>query len=145
MWALDPEFQPIPGSERYFEADTICLAVGLSPLTELLWQVGCKMGYVSELGGYTPLRNENYETTRPGVFIAGDLAGIEEASSAMIEGTIAGLSAAESLGYKTDDFEERLSRAKAELRIFRQGPTGQKVRQGIAKLMTLTEGVRVFD
>jgi len=145
VWALDPEFQPIPGSERYFEADTICLAVGLSPLTELLWQVGCKMGYVSELGGYTPLRNENYETTRPGVFIAGDLAGIEEASSAMIEGTIAGLSAAESLGYKTDDFEERLSRAKAELRIFRQGPTGQKVRQGIAKLMTLTEGVRVFD
>lgn len=145
VWALDPEFHPIPGSERYFEADTVCLAVGLSPLTELLWQADCKISYVPELGGYTPLRDENYETTRPGVFIAGDLAGIEEASSAMIEGTIAGLSAAKSLGYQTDDFEEMLSRAKAELRTFRQGPTGRKVRQGIAKLMALTEGVRAFD
>ncbi len=140
VWAVDNEFKPIPGSERYLEVDTICLAVGLTPLTELLWQADCRMGYVPELGGYTPLRNENYETTRPGVFVAGDLAGIEEASSAMIEGVVAGLSAARSLGYETDDFKERISMAKTELKVLRQGPTGLKVRQGIAKVMALREG-----
>ena len=140
VWALDCEFHPIPNSLRHFEVDTICLAVGLTPLTELLWQAGCRMGYVPELGGYTPLRDENYETTRPGVFVAGDLAGIEEASSAMIEGSIAGLSAAKSLGYTTDDSEEKLNRAKIELNALRQGPTGAKVRQGISKLMTLGQG-----
>lgn len=142
--ALDSRFQPIPGSESFFEVDTVCLAVGLSPLTELLWQAGCKMGYVPELGGYTPLRRDNYETTRMGVFIAGDLAGIEEATSAMIEGEIAGLAAAKSLGYETCDFEERLNRAKAQLEGMRQGPTGLKVRQGLAKLMAITERVRAF-
>ncbi len=140
VWALDSEFHPVIDSERYFEVDTICLAVGLTPLTELLWQAGCRMGYVPELGGYAPLRCENYETTRPGVFVAGDLAGIEEASSAMIEGVVAGLSAARSLGYETDGFEERLRLAKNELEALRQGPTGQKVRQGIRRLMALREG-----
>ncbi len=137
---LDSEFRPVFDSLRYFEVDTICLAVGLTPLTELLWQADCQMAYVPELGGYTPLRDENYETTRPGLFVAGDLAGIEEASSAMIEGTVAGLSAAKSLGYVTDNSEEKLNRAKAELEALRQGPTGAKVRQGVAKIMTFGEG-----
>ncbi|NLS45166.1 MAG: FAD-dependent oxidoreductase [Firmicutes bacterium] len=137
--AVDAQFCIIPDSDRYFQVDTVCLAVGLTPLTELLWQADCKMGYIPELGGYTPFRNENYETTRPGVFVAGDLAGIEEASSAMIEGEIAGLCAAKSLGYEIDDFEDRINRAKTELRVLRQGPTGEKIRQGIASLMQLRE------
>ena len=106
------------------------------------------MSYVPELGGYTPIRDDSYETTRPGVYVAGDACGIEEASSAMIEGTIAGLSAARSLGHVSGDFQQRLGNARVELDVLRQGPTGAKVRQGISKLMEATagtEGVKVFD
>ena len=38
-------------------------------------------------------------TSKDDVYVAGDVAGIEEASSAMEEGRIAGISAAEALGY----------------------------------------------
>ena len=71
----------------------MCLAVGLTPLTELLWQAGCKMQYVPELGGYVPWRNANLMTTHRDIYVAGDVAGVEEASSAMVEGKLAGLSA----------------------------------------------------
>ncbi|MEW5865901.1 MAG: NAD(P)/FAD-dependent oxidoreductase [Bacillota bacterium] len=137
IWSLDGSFRPIPGTERYFEVDTVCLAVGLTPLSDLLWQAGCKMAYVPELGGHVALRNEDYETSRPGLFVAGDLAGIEEASSAMIEGTIAGLSAAWSLGYSAADCELRLAAARAQLEALRRGPKREKVRSGIDELMQL--------
>ncbi len=137
VWALDRAFCPIPGTERRFEVDVVCLAVGLAPLADLLWQAGCKMAYVPELGGHVALRDERYETSREGVFVAGDLAGIEEASSAMIEGTIAGCSAAQSLGYATADVEARLARARAELEALRRGPKGEKARRGIDGLMRL--------
>ncbi|MDI7245990.1 MAG: FAD-dependent oxidoreductase [Bacillota bacterium] len=141
--ALGSDFRPIPATEEYFHVDTVCLAVGLTPLADLLWQAGCKMAYVPELGGHVALRGEDYETSRRGIYVAGDLAGIEEASSAMIEGTIAGLSAAQSLGHEAPDFEERLATARAELAALRSGPKGQKVRLGIERLMRLGREVGV--
>ncbi|MGE5587156.1 MAG: NAD(P)/FAD-dependent oxidoreductase [Clostridia bacterium] len=143
VWALGNGFQPIPGTERRFQVDTVCLAVGLTPLADLLWQAGCKMAYIPELGGHVALRDEDYETSRAGIYVAGDLAGIEEASSAMIEGTIAGLAAARSLGYSAPDVEERLATARAELAALRAGPKGEKVRQGIDRLMRLGKEVGV--
>ena len=50
-------------------------------------------------GGQVPICNEYGETSIPGVFVAGDVSGIEEASSAMIEGRIAGIEAAFYGGY----------------------------------------------
>ncbi|MDZ4122324.1 MAG: NAD(P)/FAD-dependent oxidoreductase, partial [Candidatus Cloacimonadaceae bacterium] len=80
---VDSSWKKIPGTEKIQECDVLCLAVGLMPMTELLWQMGCKMRYVPELGGSVPWRNSNLETTSTGVFVAGDVAGVEEASSAM--------------------------------------------------------------
>ena len=51
IWQLDENWSPIPGTERDVAVDVICLAVGLSPLSDLLWQAGCEMAYVPELGG----------------------------------------------------------------------------------------------
>jgi len=141
VWALGSDFRPIPETERHFQVDTVCLAVGLTPLADLLWQAGCKMAYIPELGGHVALWDENYETSRRGVYVAGDLAGIEEASSAMIEGTIAGLAAARSLGHSRPDLEERLATARAELAALRSGPKGEKVRRGIDRLMRLRREV----
>ncbi len=130
---LDENWQPVPGTEKEIEVDTICLSVGLSPLAELLWQVGCKMNYVSELGGHVPLRDENLETSVPGVYVAGDVDGIEEASSAMMEGALAGLNAARALGYDSDDFAVKRSGVVKELESLRSGPVGQKIRTGLHK------------
>ncbi|MBD3183798.1 FAD-dependent oxidoreductase [Candidatus Poribacteria bacterium] len=97
--ALDDKWKPLPGSEKEFDVDLICIAVGLSPQINLCKMAGCKFKYVKELGGHIPVYNREMETTIPGLYIAGDLSGIAEASTAMEEGKLAGLSAAKSLGY----------------------------------------------
>lgn len=136
---LDEKWHPMPGTEKTFSCDLLCLAVGLSPLSEMLSQAGCQMRWVSELGGLVPLRNHNLETSVPGLYVAGDVAGVEEASSAMIEGRLAGLVAAESLGYSATDLAEQKHLANKELSELRSGPMGQKIRKGLSKV----EGVGV--
>lgn len=110
---VDEKWQPIPGTEQTLHVDTICLAVGLSPLAELAWMAGCQFTYTPALGGWVPAHDENMQTSLPGVYVAGDLAGIEEASTAMEEGRLAGLAAAENLGYLSP---EEGARKKAEVR-----------------------------
>ncbi len=132
---LDENWRPISGSEQDLKVDVICLAVGLSPLTELCFQADCQMHYVAELSGHVPLRNEYLETTRPGLYVAGDVSGVEEASSAMVEGRLAGISAAYSLGYGKDAALKLQAEALAELSELRAGPAGQKTMQGLKKLM----------
>jgi len=97
--SLDEKWQPIEGTEKQFDADTVCLAVGLSPLTELAWMAGCEFTFIPPLGGHVPIHDRNMETTLKGIYIAGDITGVEEASSAMEEGRLAGVACAESLGY----------------------------------------------
>ncbi|MBM7854739.1 sarcosine oxidase subunit alpha [Desulfohalotomaculum tongense] len=131
---LDENWQPIEGTEKDFDVDVICLSVGLSPLTELLWQAGCKMEFVPELGGRVPVRNENLETSVPGIYVAGDVSGIEEASAAMMEGALAGLNAARALGYNAPDLLQRKAEILKELEGLRSGPVGEKIRTGLAKV-----------
>lgn len=120
---VDSKYQPIPGTEKDFEVDTVCIAVGLSPLAELAWMYGCGFMNVPEVGGWVPVSDDKMETTVHGVYIAGDLAGIEEASTAMIEGAIAGLAVAESLGYLCSDRSQELRKDKMkDLLTFRSGP-----------------------
>lgn len=96
---VDSKFNFIPGSEKHFDVDTICLAVGLSPMSQLLKMVGCEMEDNPKRGGQVPICDEYGRTSIPGIFVAGDVSGIEEASSAMIEGRMAGIVASEYLGY----------------------------------------------
>ena len=131
---IDKSWQPIPGTERKIPCDTICLAVGLSPLTELAWQAGCEMIYIRELSGHVPFVDENLETTRSGIYCAGDVSGIEEASSAMVEGRLAGASAAASLGYNISEANKQIKNAKDELDELRSGPMGDHIRVGLEKM-----------
>jgi NADPH-dependent 2,4-dienoyl-CoA reductase/sulfur reductase-like enzyme/NAD-dependent dihydropyrimidine dehydrogenase PreA subunit len=112
---LDGDGRVISGTEKYFAVDTICLGVGLSPASGLCALAGCVMEDTKS--GYAPVVNKYGETSVAGIFAAGDASGIEEASSAMIEGRIAGLAAAYKLGFldkdamdvKTAAYEEALS------------------------------------
>jgi len=137
LWKLDESWNPIEGTEWEVDVDVMCISVGLSPLAELLWQAGCEMKYIPELGGHVPLRDEStLETTVKGLYVAGDVAGVEEASSAMVEGRLAGLSAAKSLGYDKDGrYEELKEDCLKQLNDLRSGPVGEKIRRGLKKLV----------
>jgi sarcosine oxidase subunit alpha len=132
--ALDSNWNLVPGSEKTVDVDVICIAVGLTPLTDLLWQAGCQLKYVGELGGHVPLRNNNLETSVEGIYVAGDSCGVEEATAAMLEGKIAGINAAESLGDKSRESAEEKVSYWNQLQMLREGPAGEKIRNGLAKV-----------
>ena len=125
--ALDKNWNHIPGSEKSFKADTICLAVGLNPDTRLARLAGCRMEYYPSLGGFLPLHDVNMESSINGIFVAGDLAGIEEANTALDEGRLAGISSAASLGYiKKELFPELRKEIWGRLGSLRDGSLGAK-------------------
>jgi len=124
---LDENWKPIKGSEEDIKCDTVCLAVGLTPSTRLLEQLHVEMVNIPEAGGRIAIHDIYMETTVGGVYVSGDSSGIEEASTAMIEGKIAGVSAALSLGYDKD--AEKLRRDYSiRLEQLRAGPFGEKPR-----------------
>lgn len=126
---VDNHFQFIPGTEKHFDVDTICLAVGLSPMSQLLKMAGCEMEDNPKRGGQVPIVDEYGETSIKGIFVAGDVSGIEEASSSMIEGRIAGIAASRYLGYIEEaELEEGAKVNKAALDGLRQGMFAPKNR-----------------
>ena len=134
---VDKNFRFVEGSEKHFDVDTICLAVGLSPMSQLLKMAGCKMEDNPKRGGQVPICDEFGATSIPGIFVAGDVSGIEEASSAMIGGRIAGITAAQYLGFI--DKEEQRTKCeenKKALEGLRQGMFAPKNR---GKLVEKTE------
>ena len=134
--SLDEKLCPLEGCEINLKADLICLAVGLSPLAELCWMAGCKFKYLPELGGFVPLHDENMRTTLSYLYLAGDVAGVEEASSAMEEGKLAGVAVAEELGYlKKDEAEEGKEKIRKKLSSLRLGPFGDMRAKAKLELM----------
>lgn len=127
-----------------FDVDCILLAVGLTPLTDLAGLFGCRLIYSRALGGYMPLHDENLRTTHENIYICGDVAGIEEANTALDEGRLAGIAAAMSLGY-IDTREGRLKKQTVieRLRELRGGPYGE-MRQ-IAKEAVINEFHRIYS
>jgi NADPH-dependent 2,4-dienoyl-CoA reductase/sulfur reductase-like enzyme/Fe-S-cluster-containing hydrogenase component 2/bacterioferritin-associated ferredoxin len=79
---VDHRFQPIPGTERSFQCDTVLIAVGLDSVNEF------------------HTKAKEFGMT---VFAAGDAEEIAEASAAMFSGKIKGLEVARALGYDVDE------------------------------------------
>jgi len=123
---VDKNWQKIPNTERILKVDTISVAAGLKPLIKLVRMANCKCIYIPELGGWVPIHNKNMETTYSGIYVAGDVTGVEEANTALEEGHLAGIAVSESLGYldkkiacniKTEIWER--------LKDLRSGPFGE--------------------
>ena len=131
---LDENWQPKEGTEKTIDADVLCISVGLSPLTELLWQAGCEMLYVPELGGHVPVRDENHKTSIPNLYVAGDVSGVEEASSAMVSGRLAGICAAKSIGFEHENYASLKEELLSQLLDLRSGPAGEKIRYGLEQV-----------
>ena len=66
---VDENRRPIPGTEEFFECDTLLLSVGLIPENELSGQAGVKLSNVTS----GPVVNESLETNVGGVFACGNV------------------------------------------------------------------------
>ncbi|MDP2958631.1 MAG: (2Fe-2S)-binding protein, partial [Longimicrobiales bacterium] len=75
---VDERFNPVPGTERSFDCDTLLIAVGLDPVNEF-HEKACEFGLTA--------------------FAAGDAEEIAEASAAIFSGKIRGLEVARALGH----------------------------------------------
>lgn len=117
---IDSKGNVINGSEKIYEADFVCIAGGLYPLAELAAVAGCPFHYISELGGHVPLHSETMETPLPGLFVAGNITGIESGKIAMAQGTVAGLSIAKYASKKRDIVDQQLYHAIQNVHSVRQ-------------------------
>lgn len=123
---VDDKWQHIPGTEKTFQVDTVTIAAGLKPLAELAIMNGCKTKFDPILGGWAPLHDENMESSCEGIYVVGDVTGVEEANTALEEGRLAGIAAAEALG-KVSAEEARKSKDEVWERLngLRSGPHGE--------------------
>ncbi len=135
---VDAKWRPLPGSERTIPVDAIAVGFGFLSNTELTRLAGCLHDFRADLGGWVPRRNEGLETSVPGVFAAGDGAGVAGAPVARIEGRLAAISALERLEYKVDPIERKtLLRELAKLNRFRSVMDRISTpRPGLVELMT---------
>lgn len=66
---VDAKNQPIPGTEEFYECDTLLLSCGLIPENELSRGMGVEINPVTS----GPVVNESLETNIPGVFACGNV------------------------------------------------------------------------
>lgn len=83
---------------RAIKADAVTIGHGLVPRTEVTRLLRARHTFEPARGGWVPVRDENFQTSVPGLFVAGDGAGVSGAAAAVLQGRIAGLAAAHGLG-----------------------------------------------
>jgi NAD(P)H-nitrite reductase large subunit len=107
---VDKAWRPIEGTFRTLEVDTVCTGYGLVPSNEITRLVGCRHTYEPRLGGWVPVRKDDMETSVEGVYAVGDGAGVAGSSIAVLDGRIAGISLAQSLGRISSDEAKKMKK-----------------------------------
>ncbi|RWI83862.1 FAD-dependent oxidoreductase [Mesorhizobium sp.] len=64
------------GEECRIECDGVVLAIGVTPVIDLLASLGCRVAFQPERGGYAPVVDAGQRTSVPNIFAVGDTAGI---------------------------------------------------------------------
>jgi NADPH-dependent 2,4-dienoyl-CoA reductase/sulfur reductase-like enzyme len=95
---LDEDWRVIPGSERTVPADLLCLSYGFLPSTQLPRLAGSRSVFDAEAGSWVTWHDENQETDRKGIYVAGEVGGIGGADVAESEGRLAAIAAARAAG-----------------------------------------------
>ncbi|PED08128.1 NAD(P)/FAD-dependent oxidoreductase [Bacillus pseudomycoides] len=117
---IDSKGNIIKGSEEIYEADFVCIAGGLYPLAELAAVAGCPFHYIPELGGHVPFHSETMETPLHGLFVAGNITGIESGKIAMAQGTVAGLSIVKHACTELNSVRQQLQQAIQNVQAVRE-------------------------
>ncbi|MEX2121256.1 MAG: NAD(P)/FAD-dependent oxidoreductase [Pirellulales bacterium] len=135
----DAQWHPDRSRPRTAAVDTLCVGYGFVPRSQLAQLAGCRMRYADELGGWIPQTDDNLQTSVPGIWAAGDGAGVAGSLVAEVEGTLAGLAVAHQLGaLERQEFEEAsrpVRRRLAKLRRFRAAlDRVSRIRPGLSTL-----------
>ncbi len=102
-------------------ADIVTMGYGFLPSNDVLRSLGCRFETETHHDWLFPRRDADGMTTVNGVYAAGDCARFGGAHVAEIEGTLAGMAVARSLGRKADGSgEQRLRRRLARHRRFQR-------------------------
>ena len=112
---VDRTSRPIKGTEKEIVADCIAYGYGLIPCSEITRLRGCDHIFDEQLGYWRVQLSERMETSKPGIFVAGDCRIVKGYSAAIEEGKIAAVEACVQLGYtsrKTADSTLRTSLKK---------------------------------
>jgi len=99
---LSATFARDGGETHTIRADAICMNAGFEPQNEILRLFGAQMTYDPAVGHLRCDRSKTLETSVPGIFAAGDCAGLGGAPAACNEGRIAGYAAAAQSGHVND-------------------------------------------
>jgi sarcosine oxidase subunit alpha len=98
------------------DVDIVAIAVGRQADPALATMAGVPLAFSIELGGLIPMVDAGMQSPIPGLFIAGDAAGIGSMAAVIAEGRLAGVAAAASLGLAGDeDVAAMLARGGPEL------------------------------
>ncbi|OZB98921.1 NAD(P)/FAD-dependent oxidoreductase [Paenibacillus sp. XY044] len=109
----------IPGSQREELVDFVALAGGLYPLAELASVAGCPFVYAEELGGHIPVHDEQMRTPVEGLYVAGNITGIESALVAMAQGRLAAVTICSDEGVLDQHHEREVLGAMQHVRSVR--------------------------
>lgn len=94
---IDKDGKKIEGTSIKINCNFICIASYPQPTFELISQAECKMNYSAERGGFIPNRDE-YLSISPNIYVVGDAGGICHFNLKILEGRLAGISAAINAG-----------------------------------------------
>jgi NADPH-dependent 2,4-dienoyl-CoA reductase/sulfur reductase-like enzyme len=94
------------GGSRVLPCDALCVGYGLVPNSELARHIGCAVA-----AGVVNV-DSRQQTTRPGIFSAGEATGIGGVDLALVEGQLAGLCAAGRAGSSEDFTALQAGRAR---------------------------------
>lgn len=117
---IDMNGNIIPNKDKFIEADFVCIAGGLTPLAELASVAGCEFYAVPQLGGYIPLHSESMQTNVKGLYVAGNITGIESAKVAKAQGYVAGIAISRELNPNVDPSGKNLEQAMSTVKKTRQ-------------------------
>ena len=132
----------IQAIDRMIDEDIPCEGISKITKEDLAFAklAGCRLAHVPSLGGAVPLHDGDMRTTNADVYVAGDISGVEEASTAMDEGRLAGASAARDLGYLDEaGFSVRKAEIVRRMNALRSGEFGERRREAKKKLLDLFE------
>ena len=129
---IDRNFSLKVGTEREVACDALAISWGFTPDMSIANNLGIQQ-HLDESDGSIVASVDDYQrTSQNGVFAAGEVTGIGGSQLALTEGEIAGIAAAQSLGWNEKEGEHLnllLKRRKAQrrfaralLRVYRVGP-----------------------
>jgi sarcosine oxidase subunit alpha len=133
MTKLNTDYTPVAGSEFKVDCDFICIGVGLNPAYDLVQLFNPKMVNIGVLGGLVPIRDKTYRIAK-NAYIAGDCGSIEEATTAVLEGGLAGLYVTSSLGREDKEVEEKISEYTHALEEDRGSPFSTRLKAAIQEI-----------